>query len=143
MSNLLFGLFLRSPLEITERKGHGKKEFPDPGTDLAGMDATVNEGWIDLKVTNNTSNTYQIRITFDDAHIYGFLRAARQPEFQYEIQSRGLKYLERKGHVYQTVIIYRQNIERETGVLRGERQLYENRCEIGYSLPPGVLAEKE
>lgn len=58
MSNLMFTLFLHSPPNIVERKGHGKKEFPDPGSEPAGTDATISEGWIDLKAENRTEAAF-------------------------------------------------------------------------------------
>ena len=133
MSNLLFTLFLHSPLEITERKGHRKKEFPAPGIQLAGTDATISEDWIDLKVVNKTEETYQIRITFDEEQIYGFLRTEKKPQVQYEIFNG----------VYQIADVCRRSLDSATSVLLGEQRLYENCRKIEYSLPSCVIIEKE
>lgn len=61
MSNLLFWVFLHTPLTVIERSGHEVKEFPEPNSDeIKGVDATISEGWIDLKARNDTDCTYQI-----------------------------------------------------------------------------------
>lgn len=143
MSVLLFMLFLHSPLVITERKGHRKKEFPDPGSQMAGTDATISEGWIDLKVENKTEETYQIRITFDEERIYGFLRTEKEPQVQYEIFNRAVRYCEKDQGIYQIADVYRRSLEPKASVLIGEQKLYENCCKIEYSLPECVVVEKE
>ena len=143
MSNLLFELFLHSPLEITERKGHEKKEFPDTHNSLEGVDATVSEGWTDLKVKNKTGQTFQIRIVFDEKRIFGILRTDHRPEVFYKIRNEHLVYQRRDGRVYQRVSVYRDEVA-ENGEPRGRtRLLYENCCEIGYELPAGVEIKEE
>ncbi len=138
MSNLLFELFVKSPFTIVERKGHVKKEFPDPGTSLAGIDATINEGWIDLKVENKTDHTFQIRLSFDREHIYGYLRADGETE-KYQVFNRGLHYIRTEGKVYQKVSVYR----RLENVCDREQLLYTNVCEIQYPLPEDVEIREE
>ncbi|MCI8646948.1 MAG: glycopeptide resistance accessory protein VanW [Firmicutes bacterium] len=143
MSNLLFDLFLHSPLRITERRGHGKKEFPDPGTSLAGMDATVSEGWIDLKVENNKQQVYQIKIDFDEERIYGFLRAELEPDAEYEILNRNVAYVRKNGVIYQQADVYRKRIARMQKAEVSEEKLYSNCCEIAYQLPECVEIKEE
>ncbi len=53
LSNMLFWLFLHTPMTITERHCHSTVSFPSTTPDLpAGIDATISEGWLDLKVKN-------------------------------------------------------------------------------------------
>ena len=60
-SNLLFWLFLHTPLTIVERHGHASKDFPDPPSNLpTGVDATISEGLAGSKGKNDTNRTYQI-----------------------------------------------------------------------------------
>lgn len=154
MSNLLFGLFLHSPLQIVERRGHGKKEFPDPGTSLAGTDATVSEGWIDLKVENRQQQTYQIKLDFDEERIYGFLRTERRPDKEYEILNKNVAYVRKGGKVYQQADVYRKKIGRKPGAAaaeteepaeaaESEQKLYRNCCEIAYELSECVEIKEE
>ena len=61
MSNVLFWVFLHTPLTIIERHPHLIEDFPSPDKDIpVGVDATINEGWQDLKVKNNTNQTFKI-----------------------------------------------------------------------------------
>ena len=49
---------LHTPLTLTERHGHQVKDFPEPPSDAPlGVDATVAEGWLDLRVRNDTEVT--------------------------------------------------------------------------------------
>ena len=64
LSNLLFWLFLHAPLTVVERHGHGTRDFPDPDGGMPlGVDATISEGWLDLKVKNETADTFQLRLS--------------------------------------------------------------------------------
>lgn len=143
MSNLLFELFLHSPFTIVERKGHGKKEFPDPGTSLAGTDATVSEGWIDLKVENRQQQEYQLKLDFDQERIYGFLMTGAEPETDYEILNRNVTYVRKEGKLYQMADVCRKIRDPRDHTEKGEEILYQNCCEIGYALPDGVEIKEE
>lgn len=134
LSNLLFWLFLNSPLTIVERSGHREKDFPDLGDQPAGVDATVVEGWVDLKVRNDTRETFQIAVSFEAETMTGALRVDRETGVEYRVENRGLRYLHRGGAVVEEVDILRREICRATGELLGERVLYHNSCRIGYPL---------
>lgn len=61
LSNMLFWMFLHTPMTIIERHGHAVESFPSTTEDLpCGTDATINEGWLDLKVKNDTDSSFQI-----------------------------------------------------------------------------------
>ena len=133
MSNLLFWLFLHSPLTIAERHTHRIQGFPTSlGT---GMDATVSEGWLDLKVTNETDTTFQIGIDFSGANISGMLYTDRALPAIYEIEGKDLAYFRENGVVRQEISIYRREIDSVTRRLCSESLLYRNVCVIGYQLP--------
>jgi len=78
LSNLLFWMFLHTPLTIVERHGHAVEAFPTTTEALpCGTDATINEGWLDLKVRNDTEAIFQISISFDENFMYGQMRSDR------------------------------------------------------------------
>ena len=145
LSNLLFWIFCNGPLTVTERWGHDVKDFPEPESDAPqGVDATVAEGWQDLKARNDTQQTFQIRISFDESHITGRLLAERDGPFRYRAVNRDLRYVRRPdGSVWQTVDVCRRTIRADTGEPVGETLLYTNRCRIGYPLPAGTEIEEE
>lgn len=143
ISNLLFWVFLHSPLTIVERHGHKMKDFPDPSTDTPlGVDATIAEGWLDLKVKNETDTTFQVSVTFDSEHIIGRLLADRDGGILYQIENEEPTYYRETGSIYEEVDVIRKQISRETGDIVASEKLYRNRCKIGYDLPMGTLIQE-
>ena len=112
LSDLLFWAFLNTPLTIIERHPHGVEGFPPMESEIPiGVDATITEGWLDLKVKNNTESTYQIRITIDEQKIYMDLLSNEKPEYQYHVFSKNEQYQKEKGEIYRTNEIHRQTIK--------------------------------
>jgi vancomycin resistance protein VanW len=138
MSNLLFWVFLHSPLTIVERHPHKARVPNTKEGEPQGVDATINEGWLDVKVKNETDTTFQISIAFDSASITGGLFTDKVMPFVYEIDGKDLSYFRKNGKVYQKVSIYRLEIASDTRQVISESLLYENLCEINYPLPEGT-----
>ena len=145
LSNTLFWLFLHSPLTITERHGHAIEAFPTPnqGDIPPGVDATVSEGWLDLKVLNQTDLPFQITFSFDQTAMAIHLWTTQPLALSYRIKGRHLRYTRRKGHVYEQIDIYRQVLDRVTRQPLADTFLYHNRCEIQYALPDGTPIEED
>ncbi|MGM9942014.1 MAG: VanW family protein [Bulleidia sp.] len=142
MSNALFQAFLHTPLTVIERHPHAIDDIPspDPGTPY-GTDATVSEGWQDLKVTNNTDASYQILISFcdDDMRIR---IVSDQPYLKItDIRNGKVTYYSKEGHIYQKAEIYRDETDMLSGTVT-TRLLYVNECEIGYPLNPDIKVEE-
>ena len=135
ISNLLFWLFLHSPLTIVERHTHRVKEFPTlSGAEPEGVDATVSEGWLDLKVKNQTELTFQIHIGFDKENISGSLLTDKPVSCIYEIEGKDLAYFNENDRLYQKISIYRREIKVGAPKTLTESLLYKNLCIIGYKL---------
>jgi vancomycin resistance protein VanW len=143
MSNLLFWLFLHTPLTVVERRGHDVREFPETNNnEIKGVDATISEGWIDLKVRNDTGGTYQISVTFDDENILGTVLVDKPPQVYYRVANGDIKYFREEngdrnpaGRIYESVKVERAEIDADTGEITGQKLLYTNKCEIRYPLP--------
>lgn len=143
MSNLLYWLFLHSPLTVVERHGHAVESFPPAEDDRpAGVDATVSEGWLDLKVRNDTAAAWQLRITFDGDVMTGALRTDQPVAFAYTVENGFVRYDRRDGRVFQTASVRRRCTALADG-RTAEETLYENVCEIGYPLPEEAGAAGE
>ncbi|QAT61239.1 MULTISPECIES: glycopeptide resistance accessory protein VanW [Tissierellales] len=139
LSNMLFWLFLHTPLTIIERHPHKIMTFPYPDPDEPeGIDATVSEGWLDLKVKNETNITFQILISFDDSYIYGRILTDMDTDYKYEITNRDKIFYKEHDKIYEQVSIYQQKIDKNTNEIIAESKLYTNLCEIGYSLPKDI-----
>ena len=145
LSNLLFWLFLHAPLTVVERHGHGTRDFPDPDGGMPlGVDATISEGWLDLKVKNETADTFQLRLSFDPEHLTGRLLSSAEPEAVYRVVNGAVTYCRRGGAVYEEAEVVREKIPAGGDEAAESQLLYRNVCRIGYPLPEGIpVIEKE
>lgn len=142
ISNLLFWIFLHTPLTIAERHGHKTKDFPEPPSDAPiGVDATVYEGWLDLKVRNDTEATFQIVISFDDENIIGQILTDTESLPAMEIINDNICYHRKGNKVYEEVDVI-QSIGINEDSKKITKLLYRNCCEIGYKLPEDIEVEQ-
>ena len=103
-----------------------------------GVDATVSEGWLDLKVKNETEISFQISISFDEDHITGRLLTDQNNGQFYEVVNGEPLYCRRNNKVFEEVDIKQRTILTATKACVSEKLLYRNKCEIGYPLPDGT-----
>ena len=143
LSNLLHWVFLHTPLTVTERHGHRVEAFPAADADLPqGVDATLNEGWLDLRARNDTEFRMQIEIGFDERYLIARVRSDRAARTRYDVFNDGVRYIRRGGRVIQRAPVCRRETDLQTGRQRTVR-LYVNETEIGYPLPEGTPVEEE
>lgn len=139
LSNLLFWMFLHTPLTIVERRGHLTRDFPEPESDAPpGVDATVSEGWTDLKVRNDTKLTFQVTFAFDGGQIIGRVYSDRDNGLCYQVSCSKPVYFRVKGAIFEEVEVTRNVMDSASGMCLASEPLYKNRCQIGYSLPAGT-----
>lgn len=139
MSNSLFWTLLHTPLTIAERHGHAVKDFPEPPSDaIIGVDATVSEGWLDLKLKNETTATFQIGIAFDAKSIITQVYADRSDDCFYEVANRIPSYFRGNGKIIEETDVLRKKISVKNRIGISEEVLYRNHCEIAYPLPKGT-----
>jgi len=142
LSNLLYYLFLMTDLTIIERHGHKIKSFPNPDMNsLEGVDATINSGWLDLRVKNNTSNTYQIIIDFDDTYMYGKILSDKETDDKYSIINDNFKYIKKNNKIYESISVIRLKKDKKNNVIKKEK-LYDEIVEVGYKLGENVKIEE-
>ncbi len=143
LSNLLYWLFLHTPLTVTERHGHGTESIPPVNPDEpAGVDATIEEGWLDLKVKNNTTHTFQLSVTFDGDYLCGAVKSGSQKCYDYEVYNSSCSYTMQDGVVWQDADVCRLRRSCFTGKTK-EEFLYHNACIIDYPLPQELLQTLE
>lgn len=139
ISNLLCWMFLHTPLTIVERHGHAVKAFPEPPSDAPmGVDATVSEGWLDLRVKNDTDETFQITIAIEDKHIIGTVLTAQDAGMTFQVVNGEPLYYRKAGVIFEEVDIIQNTIENSSDACVSSRVLYRNKCEIRYPLPDGI-----
>lgn len=139
MSNLLFWVFLHTPLSIVERHPHAVREFPYQDEEIPeGTDATVSEGWLDLKVRNDTMRQYQLAFDFDEENLYLGIYCDEPVGHQYDIYAKDISYFQQNKKVYQEAIICRKKINLAKEKEEPEQKLYVNRTQISYALPKTI-----
>ena len=144
LSNLLFWMFLHTPLTIVERHPHEIKDFPSPDEDEPdGVDATVSEGWLDLKVKNNTQLTFQIKLSLNEPYIYGTIFTDQAIGHRYGIINREKSYFKKAGKIFGRVSVCQQKIDLKSQQVIAENLLYTDIYEVGYPLPEGTAVAEE
>lgn len=123
LSTLICWVMLHGPFGIVERHGHTVEHFPPPDKTIPmGVDATIQEGWLDLKLKNLWNTAYQLSITFDETHITVAL-LGELPEPPQRVEERN-------------VCLYREadKLYRRSDIFRGEGRelLFTSCCELGY-----------
>lgn len=74
LGNLLYWMVLHSDLNITERWRHSYDVFPDVNRTIPfACGATLAYNYVDLQLTNNTLNSYQINLWLDNEFLHGEL----------------------------------------------------------------------
>ncbi|NIZ47132.1 VanW family protein [Entomospira nematocerorum] len=140
LGNLLFWMFLHTPLEIVERYRHSFDPFPDSGRVIPfGTGATLVQGWKDLKVKNTSNQRMQLLVWLDDRYIHGEIRADDYPIHSYHIMEREHRFVKKTDGIYRQNRIYRQVIDRRTGNMITEEHLFDNDSLIKYSIDTSLL----
>ena len=136
LSNFLYWMLLHTPLTIVERHPHRVKDFPSPDEDdLDGVDATISEGWLDLKLTNNTDMTFQIELNFSADYLNGRILSDRLMIYRFEVLNRDKTYFKEGDKLFEQVSVYRRKLDALSGLVCAEERLYTDMFEIGYELP--------
>lgn len=143
LSNLLYYTFLMTPLTILERHGHKIKSFPNPDKDaLDGVDATINKGWQDLKVKNETDHIFQICISFDEEYMYATIRSDVETNEVATISNEDFKYIRKKNQIYESVAVVKTTRNKNTNEIIEKKKLYDEIVAVGYELPENTKIEE-
>jgi vancomycin resistance protein VanW len=86
LGNLLYWMFLHTPLQVTERWRHGYDVFPDINRVIPfGCGATLAYNYIDLQVYNPTKQRFQINLWLDEKYLQGSITSDTEPGNAYSI----------------------------------------------------------
>jgi vancomycin resistance protein VanW len=86
LGNLLYWMFLHSPLTIKERWRHGYDVFPDINRTIPfACGATLSYNYVDLQVKNDTDKSFKIALWLDDEYLNGELFSSGKLDNDYEI----------------------------------------------------------
>lgn len=86
LSNLLYWMTLHTPLTVTERHRHSYDVFPDANrTQPFGSGATCFYNYLDLQISNQTKQSFQLHVYITDTHLAGEWRSDMPRTRTYEI----------------------------------------------------------
>jgi vancomycin resistance protein VanW len=89
LSNLIYWMTLHTELTVTERHRHSYDVFPDASrTQPFGSGATCSYNYIDLRITNNTLVTFQLKLSLDGEHLHGSWHAQESSRYRYKVKER-------------------------------------------------------
>ncbi len=114
MSNIIFEAILHSPLTIKERHAHKTDYFKKDESTILGLDATVNSGWLDLKISNETNNNYQLKVDIVNNELLVTLLSDTKHNLNYELRNENIKYKKVKDEVYKSYDLIRDTINNQT-----------------------------
>lgn len=140
LANLLYWMFLHTPLIVSERHHHSFDAFPDSGRVLPfGSGATLFYNYIDLQCMNPTTYTFQIVLWMTDKHLKGEIRCDAELPERYHVFERDHAFIFRPSEqkYYRTNKIFRDVRRATTGELLREELLMKNFSEMKYEPPRG------
>ena len=142
-SNLLHWMVLHSPLDITEHHHHdGFDLFPDFNRKVPfGTGTSVSYNYVDYRVTNNTDTTFQFITYVDETHLCGELRADKDIDEEYLIESEGEHFVRENGEVYRKGKVYRSCIDKKTGKVVSKTCIRENHARVMYDTKDLTITE--
>ncbi len=140
LSNLVHWMVLHSDLTITEHHHHDALDlFPDHGRQIPfGTGTSISYNYIDYRVQNNTSNTYQLRLWVDGEYLCGELRATTPQEHTFHIHAENEYFSREDGVVYRNGKVYRDVINRETGECLDSQLIRTNHAKVMYECTPSM-----
>lgn len=89
LGNLLFWIAAHSPLTITERHRHSFDVFPDVNRNVPfGAGATLSYNYIDLRIKNETQNSFLLKLWLDDEYLNGELLSSEKIASEFSVEER-------------------------------------------------------
>lgn len=141
LSNLIHWMVLHSDLTITEHHHHdGLDLFPDFGRQIPfGTGTSISYNYIDYRVKNDSTNTYQLRLWVDDEYLCGELRAEESLPHTFHIHAENEFFSREGGVVYRNGQVYRDTIDRKTGHTIDSQLIRTNHAKVMYDCPPSTI----
>ena len=148
LSNLIHWMVLHSELTIVEHHHHdGFDLFPDFGRQIPfGTCTSISYNYIDYRLRNDTSNTYQLRLCVDGEYLRGELRAAEPQLHTFHIHAENEFFSREDGVIYRNGQVFRDVIDSITGNCLESQLIRTNHAKVMYDLREGtkvVTVEKK
>lgn len=122
MGNLIYWMTIHTPLTVTKRWRHSYDVFPDVNRKIPfGSGATLSYNYIDLQVTNETDQAFQINLWLDETHLQGEICAENTINEDVQIEERNHMFRQQWwGGYTRHNEIWRIKINRDSGEVQEE-----------------------
>lgn len=135
LSNLLYWMFLHSPMEILERHHHSFDPFPDNGRTLPfGSGATIMDRILDLQVRNISDQPLQLRLWLSETHLYGALYGIHPLNEKYHVSELHPFFVRINDVVFRYNQLIRETVRR--GAVVRTEAIATNFAPAVYPVPP-------
>ena len=140
LSNLIHWMVLHSDLTITEHHHHdGLDLFPDFKRQIPfGTGTSISYNYIDYRVKNETTNTYQLRLWTDEEYLHGELRAVEPLPHTFHIHAENEFFSREEGIIYRNGEVYRDVIDPVSGRCIDSQLIRTNHARVMYECPPDM-----
>lgn len=135
-TNLIHWMVLHSPLEITEHHHHDRYDlFPDFNRQVPfGTGTSIFYNYLDYRFYNPTNITFQLITYTTDEYLCGELRADSELSVSYHIKTRNEKFIREADGVYRCGEVYRDIIDKHTGISVNEELIRTNHALVMYDI---------
>ena len=135
MTNMIYWMNIYTDLKVVERWRHGFDVFPGRTLPLAAG-ATCAYNYIDLQISNPTSDTYQLRVNLKRDRLYGSWRCDALLLHKFEVFEcdHEIRHEYWDGHSRLNAL-YRKRLDVETGEELSEEFISANQAILMYEPP--------
>lgn len=133
-TNLIHWMILHSSMDIVEHHHHNSVDlFPDFNRQIPfGTGTSIMYNYLDYQFTNNTDNTFQLKIYTTETHLCGELRCLNKLKYNYHIVEEDSFYTHEEDGYYRNNKIYREISSKETGLLVNRELILTNHSKVMY-----------
>ncbi len=133
LANMIHWLALHSELTVTERHRHSFDVFADDHRSVPfGSGATIVYNYKDLRLTNHTAATYQLRFDLDAQQLTGVLYCSQMPVRKYHVEERDHCFITVGDNLYRRNSLYQHCHDSQTGEQKSHL-LFHNFCLCRYA----------
>lgn len=133
-TNLIHWMILHTPLKIVEHHHHdGFDLFPDFNRQVPfGTGTSIVYNYLDYRFKNNTDATFQLVLYVNETHLCGELRATKNLENLYHIETEDEHFVRDGENVYRKGKVYRNTTDKCTGNIIKRELIRENHAKVMY-----------
>lgn len=139
LANMLYWIFLHSPITVLEHHHHSYDIFPDSGRVLPfGSGASVFYNYIDLQFLNATKYSYRLNFWIKDGYLHGDLHSNTNMPYSYSVTEKDHHFYKEDNKVYRHNVLYKQVFDKSSGNLLEEHLIRKNDAKVLYQIEETV-----